>query len=356
LTFLEKSLIIETVQYIMTTIRDIARIAQVSVGTVSNYLNNPELLADTTKEKIQIAIDEVGYFPNSAARSLKSNQTRRIGIIPGINPSHNKSVTPSDTTFLEFLSAVNTVAAENNYAILMAASLEDAEEMAIYKQLVGEGQVDGFILSGTRRNDPRLIFLDEQNFPYVAFGRSNVGKGILVDVDGAAGIEMAVDHLVELGHKKIAFITPPNELMCTQDRLAGFERAMKKHNIKIMDNYILEGDFQEESGRASMYLLLDLADPPTAVITANDICAFGAITALGNRKLQTGKDMSVIGFDDIRMASHWSPPLTTVWQPYREIGFMAGSLLIDLINGKDLQKEYLLEPRLIIRNSAGAPG
>jgi len=107
--------------------------------------------------------------------------------------------------------------------------------------------------------------------------------------------------------------------------------------------------------RPSHFNLLDLPDPPTAVITANDICAFGAITALGNRKLQAGKDISVIGFDDIRMASHWTPPLTTVWQPYREIGFMAGSLLIDFINGKDLQKEYILQPKLVIRNSAGTP-
>ncbi|MCJ7622125.1 MAG: LacI family transcriptional regulator [Anaerolineaceae bacterium] len=339
----------------MTTIRDIARIAQVSVGTVSNYLNTPDLLAEKTKKRIQKAIDELGYFPKAAARSLKSNQTRRIGIIPEIDPSDNKSVAPSDITFLEFLSAVNTIAAENKYAVLMAASLANVEEMTIYKQMVGEGQVDGFILSGTRKNDPRLIFLDEQDFPYVAFGRSNVGRGIHVDVDGALGMKLAVNHLVELGHKKIAFITPPRGLMCTQDRQSGFERALKNHNIQLTDGYLVEGGFQEESGRASMHLLLDLPDPPTAVITANDICAVGAITALGNRKLQAGKDISVIGFDDIRMASHWTPPLTTVWQPYREIGFMAGSLLIDLINGKDLQKEHILQPKLVIRNSAGTP-
>lgn len=337
----------------MTTIKDIARVAKVSVGTVSNFLNSPDLLAADTKTRIQNAINDLSYFPKAAARNLKSKRTRRIGIVPVIDPSDNKSVEPSDITFLEFLSAINTVATENNYAVLMAASLQNGDEMEVYRQLVGEGQVDGIILSGTRRDDPRLLFLDDQHFPYVAFGRSNVGKGIQVDVDGAAGIELAVDHLVGLGHETIAFITPPEGLMCTKDRVAGFYRAIEKNKLKIPENYIISGGFQERSGKESMHQLLDLSDPPSAVITANDICAFGAINACEERGLRAGKDISIVGFDDIRMASHWLPPLTTVSQPYRDIGFKTCELLIDLIQGKDLQREYIFEPKLKIRRSTG---
>jgi LacI family transcriptional regulator len=340
----------------MTTIKDIARIAKVSVGTVSNYLNAPELLAEETKDRIRQAIDELGYYPKAAARSLKSKQTRRIGIVPVIDPSDNKSIEPSDIAFLEFLGAVNTVAAENNYSVLLSTALQGSDEMAIYRQMVGGGQVDGFILMGIRRDDPRLLFLDAQNFPYVAFGRSNVGQGIQVDVDGATGIELAFDHLVKLGHQKIAFITPPKGLMCTQDRLEGFQRATDKYGLDIPEEYIVTGDFQETSGQISMHLLLDLPNPPTAVIAANDVCAFGAMNAMAKRGLRAGKDISIVGFDDTRLAAHWTPPLTTVSQPFREIGFKTSQMLIDLFNGKDLPKQILLTPGLVVRSSTGNPG
>ncbi len=338
----------------MTTIKDVAQIAKVSVGTVSNYYNAPELLADETRERIRKAVEALGYYPKAAARSLKSKQTRRIGIIPVIDPSDNKSLEPSDVTFLEFLSAINTVAAENNYAVLMAAALKNSDEMALYQKMVGAGQVDGFILSGVRDRDERLLFLDAQNIPYVAFGRSKAAKGIQVDVDGAVGMEKAVDYLIELGHQRIGFITPPPGLMCTEHRLKGFHRALAKHHLEVTQDYIQPGNFQEKSGQVAMHLLLDLPIPPTAIITANDICAFGAINALKKRGLAPAKDISVIGFDDIRLASHWSPPLTTISQPYRKIGFKTASLLIDAIKGKSVDRECIMMPELVVRNSTAS--
>jgi LacI family transcriptional regulator len=235
----------------------------------------------------------------------------------------------------------------------MAAALKNSDEMALYQQMVGAGQVDGFILSGVRDSDLRLLFLDAQNIPYVAFGRSNVAKGIQVDVDGAAGMEKAVDYLVDLGHQRIGFITPPPGLMCTQHRMEGFRKAIARHHLQVIGDYIQPGDFQEKSGQVSMHLLLDLPVPPTAVIAANDICAFGAMNALKKRGLEPGIDISVVGFDDIRLASHWSPPLTTISQPYRKIGFKTANLLIDAIKGKQVDKEYILMPELMVRNSTG---
>jgi DNA-binding LacI/PurR family transcriptional regulator len=139
----------------MTTIRDIARQAKVSLGTVSNYLNNPEIVAEDTRLAIQQTIGALGYHPRAAARSLKSKLTRRIGLVPLISLEDNCSPDPGDTAFLEFLSAVNTAAAENGYDLLLSATTSALDELKIYERLIGEGQVDGLILMGMRSNDLR---------------------------------------------------------------------------------------------------------------------------------------------------------------------------------------------------------
>jgi len=338
----------------MATIRDIARRAGVSIGSVSNYLNNPDVVSEETREAIRQAIHELGYHPRAAARSLKSNQTRCIGLVPFISPEENRSLEPSDNAFLEFLAAVNTTAAEQGYGVLLYAATSQAEELPIYERLVGEKQVDGLILMGTRPVDPRIEFLNRQQFPFVSFGRS---QGDLdhayVDVDGARGTADAVKHLAQLGHCRIGYIAPPNGLMCAVHRWEGFCRAMADYNLAIEDELVVEGGFSEKSGQVAMHLLLDLPHPPTAVIAANDLCAFGAMRALQMRGLVAGQDISIVGFDDIRLATHWYPSLTTVSQPFRRIGFIATQMLIDIIAGKEVEQHIIVEPRLIIRHSTG---
>ena len=141
--------------------------------------------------------------------------------------------------------------------------------------------------------------------------------------------------------------------MCAQYRWEGFSRAMASHNLIIRDELVVKGDFTERSGQLAMHLLLDLPHPPTAVIASNDLCAFGAMRALSMRGLIPGKDVSVIGFDDIRQASHWHPSLTTVAQPLRRLGFIATQMLINIIEGKQVEEQIVLKPQLIIRQSTG---
>jgi len=338
----------------MTTIRDIARRAGVSIGSVSNYLNNPEMVGKETREAIRRAIDEMGYHPHAAARSLKSNQTHRIGLVPLISPEENRSLEPSDNAFLEFLAAVNTTAAEQGYGVLLYAATSQADELPIYERLVGERQVDGLILMGTRSVDPRIEFLTERQFPFVSFGRTqNSEDHAYVDVDGAKGIADAVGHLTQLGHRRIAYISPRGDLMCAIHRWEGFRSAIAEHNLPVEDELVVEGGFTEESGQIAMHLLLDLPHPPTAAIAANDLCAFGAMRALQMRGLVAGQDFSIVGFDDIRLASHWYPSLTTVSQPFRRIGSIAAQMLIDTITGKEVQHHIVLEPKLVVRRSTG---
>jgi LacI family transcriptional regulator len=338
----------------MTTIRDIAAAAGVSIGTVSNYLNDPGMLAEETRQKISAKIQELNYHPHAAARSLKSRQTHRIGLVPVISPEDNRSSDPSDSAFLELLAGLNTLAGENGYDILLSSATNDLQEFKTYERLIGEAQVDGLVIMGIRSQDERLQFLADKKFPFVAYGRSDVSIDYpYVDVDGASGIEMAINHLVELGHTQIAYITPPEGLMCTRQRWEGFLRGMENHRLAIRQDYVIEGGFTERAGQIATHLLLDLPEPPSAIITANDICAFGAIRALQARGLQAGRDISVIGFDDISLANHWHPTLTTIAQPFREIGFALMQSLFSVISGANPLPQILLEPSLVIRQSTG---
>lgn len=338
----------------MATIRDIARRAGVSTGSVSNYLNNPHMVSEETREVIRQAIDELDYHPRAAARSLKSNYTHRIGIVPLISPEENAGRAPSDIAFLEFLAAVNTTAAEQGYGVLLYAATSQDEELHIYERLVGEKQVDGLILMGTQPADPRIELLSKQQFPFVTFGRSQHAEGhAYVDTDGAKGIGDAVDHLAQLGHLRIGYIAPPGGLMCAVHRWQGFCDAMAAHNLDVQDELVVEGGFTEKAGQVAVHLLLDSPNPPTALITANDVCAFGAMRALQMRGLMAGQDVSVVGFDDIRLASHWYPSLTTLRQPLRRIGSVATHTLTSIITGKEVEQQVIFEPELIIRHSTG---
>ncbi|MCL4466897.1 MAG: LacI family transcriptional regulator [Chloroflexi bacterium] len=338
----------------MTTIRDIARRAKVSVGTVSNYLNSPDIVSEKSQRAIRKAIDELAFHPKAAARSLKSNQTRRIGLVPVISPEENRSQEPSDIAFLEFLSAVNTAAAENNYSLLLRAATSAEEELSNLRQLVGEKHVDGVIILGTRPVDRRIEFLLEAEFAFVSFGRSaEMKEHPYVDVDGAKGIAEAVHYLAGLGHRRIGYITPPDDLMCSRDRSSGFLSAMEEHDLQVDDALMVSGDFSVGVGQAATNRMLNLPEPPTAILAANDMCAFGAMRAVHTCGLIPGQDVSVIGFDDIHLAAHWQPALTTVAQPLRRIGFTAAQMLIDGLSGRDVQKQLILEPHLVIRQSTG---
>ncbi len=338
----------------MTTMRDIAKVAGVSLGTVSNYFNNPDMVAEETCTAIRKAIKQLDYHPHAAARSLKTNQTRRIGMVPLISLEANYSLEPGDYAFLEFLSGVNTGLAELGYDLLLSAATSSSKEASIYERLVGERQVDGLILMGMRSQDERVQLLKEMDFPFITFGQTHsLSQHAFVDVDGAAGLTMAIDYLVRLGHRRIAYITPPADFMLAEQRWEGFASAMRENQLPILDEYIEQGGFSERSGQVAMHILLDLPQPPTAVLTANDLCAFGAMRALQSRGFKAGKDVSIIGFDNIGSSAHWQPPLTTIAQPLREIGLQCANLVVAMATGKEILPQKTIAPYLVERQSTG---
>ena len=217
-------------------------------------------------------------------------------------------------------------------------------------------RVDAFILFRIERDDPRIHQLQELGFPFVAFGRtSGINNFPYVDEDSSKGIQLAVEHLISLGHTRIACITEPTTLTKSFNRLQGYLNGLEANNIPIDPELIIEGQFRQRSGRQCGRQLLDLPHPPTAIVAVNDLLALGAMNAVQERGLIVGKEISVTGFDDITLAEYVNPPLTTVHQPAHQIGMLLCQMAVKAIKGEPLEKlQTILPPTLIKRQSTGA--
>jgi LacI family transcriptional regulator len=216
--------------------------------------------------------------------------------------------------------------------------------------------VDGLLVVRTRVGDRRIDYLSRVGFPFVSFGRCDLDVSFpYVDEDGKLGLELVTEHLISLGHRRLAFIAAPNGLMFCLSRRAGLDAALERNGLALQSEYCISGDLTQQGGFRAMNQLLDLSPPPTAVIACNDLSALGAISAAQKRGLIVGRDIAVTGFDDIPLAEHSHPALTTVHQPIYDIGRQICDLLIRLIQGEKVnERQILLQPELIVRESSGA--
>lgn len=325
-----------------------------SVTTVSRALHDYDDVSPATKALVRRVAEEMGYSPNITASQLQKQRTDTIGLIlPATNPRF------SDPFFSELLSGIVREAAQHGMELLVSShpSPEDEteDETEHYLKFIRSRKVDGFIVLRTQRQDPRIDLLKENNFPFVAFGR--VGKDNdfpLIDEDGELGMRNVVNHLVELGHTRMAFIAEPTHLTKAYHRVQGYKQALEMHGLPINNGQIIEGGFRQRSGQLIGAQLLDMPHPPTAIVACNDLLALGAMRAAQERSLTIGRDISITGFDDIVLAEYAHPPLTTVHQPAREIGTMISQMLVKVINQGGLeQSRIILQPELIIRESTG---
>jgi LacI family transcriptional regulator len=226
--------------------------------------------------------------------------------------------------------------------------------MALYRRKVYSRRVDGMLVVRTRRHDPRIDFLLEAGFPFVAFGRSEGKDYPWVDVDGVDGLRQAVDHLAGLGHRLFAYLSAPLDLLFGTLRLQGFRQGMEGHGLPIEERWIVTGDLTQRKGYQLAGELLDQPQRPTAIIAANDPMALGVMAAAQQRNLVVGRDVSVMGFDDIPLAEHAHPSLTTIHQPIYRIGTMITAMLIRSLNDQPLEShQVLLQPELVTRESTG---
>ncbi len=333
------------------TLKDIARKVGYSVTTVSRALNDYDDVNEETKQLIKRVAREMGYHPHVIAQSLQRQRTNTVGFIVPATEHYL-----SDPYFIELLAGIGDGAASYDFDLLVSTRKPmDPQERLAYERMVKGRRVDGIIVARTRRKDERIAYLMSEEFPLVAFGRTDSDLDFpYLDVDGEEGIREAVRYLIGLGHQRIGFISPSMYLMFAEHRLAGYKRALQDHGLKFDPALLVEGNLTQSGGYRGMEQLLDLEDPPTAIVAGNDLMAFGAMEAAQDRGWVVGRDVAVVGFDDVPLAAYFRPSLTTIRQPVYDIGKTLSQMLIKIVRGEDLaERQVILRPELVIRESSG---
>jgi LacI family transcriptional regulator len=331
----------------VATIKDVAKLSNVSIKTVSRVVNNVAEVSPQTRQKVKQAIKELGYQPNSIARNLANGKTNTVGVII----PHSAGYIFSHSFFTEVLRGITEVLSANNVNLL----LQVAQRKTPYVNLYHQRQVDGMILMSIRLGDPNLEGLAASGVPFIGTCRmaEKDDSSRWVDADFVGGVEQSMDHLISLGHHRIALLSGPKNLVSVRLREQGYRKSLKKHNLMKVEDYILEGDFTSESGYALAVHAMKLSHPPSALICGDDMMAFGAMQALRELGYRVPEDVSVIGFDDISLARFSSPPLTTIRQDTYQKGRIAAENLLSLIRNKEtaIPSHCMLDTTLIIRNS-----
>jgi DNA-binding LacI/PurR family transcriptional regulator len=327
------------------TIKQVAQMAGVSTATVSYVVNRTGTVTEATRHRVLHAVRELGYQPSHAARSMRG-RSQTIGLML---PAHADRL--ADPAYADLLVGLVSCAARHSYYLLFAPAEADQPELSL--QLAQTGRVDGVVLLDMRVDDRRAQALAEAGVPHVCAGPAPAGSSY-VAIDGHAGAMQAVGHLVGLGHTRIAFIQLPSELAESEPRYQGYAQALAEADIETDPELIIEAGLREEDGYHAMAELLELPEPPTAVLASSDDLAFGALHALHDAGLIVGEDLSLVGFDDLPLAAHTQPPLTTLRQPRRVMGEQLAELLHTAIIDHDAPpRSITLAPRLVVRKSTG---
>lgn len=333
----------------MPTLKDVAREADVSVSTVSRVLNKPEKVHPETRAQVQKAVDALGYQPSRVARRLrlKDGQASLIGlVIPDIqNPF-----------FADVSRGVEDVAQANDYGLILSNSDEDPDKQRLAIDTLVTEDVDGVIVPPVSANDPEVRRLLESDIAVVCVDRRMEDARVdTILSDSRKGAYQAVTHLIELGHKRIAFIGGIPRISTSTDRRDGYEQALRDHDVPVEPALIKEGDSRRERGRYLTEELLALDRPPTALFTGNNLTTLGALSALNTRGVAVPKEMALVGYDDVPWAMALNPPPTVVDQPGYEMGSRAAELLLERLDAPDRSPTVVtLQPKLIVRASCGA--
>lgn len=330
----------------MTTIHDVAKLANVSVATVSRTISQPNIVNEPMRIRVQAAIRELGYVPNRAARALRTLKSSKLLIsVPDI----------SNPFFAEVIGGAEEAAREVDYSVILGDTRSDATVENRYAAMLRQREVDGFIFLGHRIPEPLAAPIAESHgiIPIVHGCEYSPGLGVSsVHIDNQAAGADAIRHLVQLGHRTIGVVTGPMESPISRDRLTGAERVAAEHGLDPL--HVRSVSFDVESGfNAASELLRDPAI--TAIFCFSDEMAIGALRAIRQSGRSCPEDVSLIGCDDVRFARFLDPALTTVAQPGADIGRRAVQILIDIINGHQQTLQSVALPhKLVVRESTAA--
>lgn len=331
------------------TLEVVAARAGVGRGTVSRVINGSPQVSERARQAVQRAIEELGYVPNRAARSLVTRRTDSIALVVS---------EPEDRVFAEpfFAGVVRGISAElaDTPMQLWLAMTTSSDERGRVERHLTPQHVDGVLLLSLHGDDPLPGKLEASGLPTVLGGRMlGAESHSCVDVDNVGGARLAVDHLLERGRRRIATITGPQDMHVGVARLTGYREALRAAGGQAGDDLVAAGDFSESSGAAAMRLLLERRPDLDAVFAASDPMAIGAMQALKEQGQRIPDDVAVVGFDGSPMARHTDPPLTTVHQPAEAMGRNMARLLLARIRGETVSSpSVILTPDLVIARSS----
>jgi LacI family transcriptional regulator len=331
----------------LATMRHVAECAGVSVTTVSHVINHTRPVSEELREKVLAAMDELGYQPNRLARSLRRGETHTIGMIvpDNVNPF-----------FAEIARGIEDAGSGEGYSVILCNSDGNLEKELFYHNVLTAKQVDGILFVAVGASTEVIRSLQKRRMPLVVIDREVPDVAVdSVLIDNAEGGRQATRHLLDLGHRRIGCITGPSDLTPSAARVTGYRQALHEAGIAADEALVVRGDFMYESGHRAAHRLLAMDDPPTALFACNDLMAIGAISAAVSAGWQVPADLSVVGFDDVRLASFANPPLTTIAQPKYEIGVLAVTMLLERMQDYDMPpRRRQLDTHLVVRRSTAS--
>ncbi|WP_019911290.1 LacI family DNA-binding transcriptional regulator [Paenibacillus sp. HW567] len=328
----------------MATIKDVAKLAGVALSTASYAMNGDSKVSAKTREKVLEAARQLNYQKNGFAMDLKRSRTNTIALILR---------DLSGPYYSELIRSIQDVALSNSYDLIACSSMGGKDSTAV--KFLMEKRVDGAIVLAHNITDEILHAAGSSRFPIVVMDRLITGEGLInVVVDGEQGGYSATRHLIEKGHKEIAFVSGPANSYDNALRYQGFLRAMREAGLEEKTKWKLSGGFIREGGYKATKMMLVQGELPTAIFYANDEMAVGGMKALEEGGVSVPEELSVIGFDDIQLAEYIQPPMTTIRQPMYESGSLAGHLLFQRLNGDAVNSFYKLKIELIERRSVKA--
>jgi DNA-binding LacI/PurR family transcriptional regulator len=334
------------------SIKDIARAAGVSHSTVSRALSDSSLVKAETKSRIQRLAQEMGYSPDARARSLVMGQTRTVGVVV---------TTITDPFIAEVVQGIESTAHDQGYNVLLSNSHAEPEREIAAVEMLRSKRVDAVIVTSSRVGALYLDHLERIGVPIVLINSHSEQGGrytYSIGVDNQHGGHCATAHLIQLGHRRIAYVSRPSDFKSDHERLAGYRQALDEVGIPFVPSLVVPGTGRPGSGERALSVLMGLDEPPTAIFCYNDMTAIGLLRAAREAGLSVPKDLAVVGFDDILLASYVCPPLTTVAQPKIEMGQRAMEMAFALIKSKDPADEgisdIVVKGQLIVRESSAA--
>jgi LacI family transcriptional regulator len=330
------------------TIFQVASAAGVSYGTVSRVINNDRHVKAETRDRVQAAMQSLGYVVDRKARSLAGGHSHVIAVmVPDLGTGY----------IGEIMRGIDTEVSRADYDMMLYTTHRREVTEQHFIATIAQGMAEGTLIVLPRNPGAYLLSLRTRNFPYVLIDHQGIDEqGPAVGATNWQGAFNATEYLIQLGHKRIGFITGSMDLGSARDRLAGYQAALRTHHIPIEAELVYEGDFAQPDGYEGGNYLLSQPNPPTAIFASNDVMAMSVIDAVRTRGLRCPDDVSVMGFDDIPQSAFTHPALTTMRQPLEKMGRVATQMLLDYLKDSEMQMRRIeLPTELIIRDSCKPP-